>query len=294
MSGGQRGGRCDGGGFQMSGGQRGGRCDGGGFQMSGGGASCDGGAFQMPGGGASCKGRSSEARRAGFRGADHDGGRIDGFSSLGWMLGLVDEHGHPTAAHGNGGGTGGKGLEATLAALARELCVGPRSRRAARRGDVTITLWLTRDTYWLWKQLEARVRRWLPRTMSFVRFLSLCIWNAHRHEVPLGVAFARIYARDRYRCTSPVCCQRTVQPHHLLKRSQGGGDEEENVAALCCDCHLDGVHAGRLEVEPPASRMLWRIGRHGGLVVLGRKKTRDVVWAATANAVGGRVAERPS
>ena len=194
---------------------------------------------------------------------------------LGWLLGLVDEYGNPTAAHVKGGGAGGEDLEAVLAALAKELCVGPRLRRRAGQGDVTITLWLTRETYWCWKHLEARSRRWLPRTVSFVRFLSLCIWNTHRHEVPLTVAFSGVYARDRYRCTSPVCCRRTVQPHHLRKRSQGGGDEEENVAALCCDCHLEGVHAGRLAVEPPASRMLWTIGRDGGLAVLGRKKIKD-------------------
>jgi len=97
----------------------------------------------------------------------------------------------------------------------------------------------------------------------------------------LKVAYAAVHARDRYRCTSPVCCKRTAQPHHLRKRSQGGGDEEENVTALCCECHLDGVHAGRLAVEPPASRMLWSIGRDGGLVVLGRRKIKDAAWAAT-------------
>ena len=126
--------------------------------------------------------------------------------------------------------------------------------------------------------------------MSFVRFISLCVWNAHRYEVPLKVAYAGVYARDRYRCTSPVCCQRTVQPHHLLKRSQGGGDEEENVAALCCDCHLEGVHAGRVAVEPPASRMLWSIGRDGGLVVLGRRKLKDAGSATAGTAGGGRAA----
>jgi hypothetical protein len=40
-----------------------------------------------------------------------------------------------------------------------------------------------------------------------------------------------------------------------LKASRKG-DKEKNVAALCCDCHLEGVHAGRLAVQPPASRTL--------------------------------------
>ena len=93
------------------------------------------------------------------------------------------------------------------------------------------------------------------------------------------MAFAGVHARDRYRCTSPVCCQRTVQPHHLQKRSQEGGDADENVTALCCDCHLRGVHAGRLPAHPPASRMVWSIGMDGGLM-LGRKEINDAGVAA--------------
>ncbi len=251
-------------------------------QMSGGAAtaSCAGdNATQISGGrrvedGPTCRGVSLGSQQTVFRTVRHEDGRVEGLSSLPWLLGLVDVYGKPTAAHVKGDASGEKQLEQALAALAKALCVGTRRRRAARRGDVTITFRLRRETYWYWRQLEVAARRWLPRTVSFVRFISLCIWNAYRHEVPTEVAYARIHARDGYRCTSPVCCKRTVQPHHLRKRSQGGGDEEENVAALCCDCHLDGVHAGRLTVEPPASRMLWSIGRDGGLVVLGREVIR--------------------
>jgi hypothetical protein len=239
-------------------------------QMSGGGVTAQGGegnSTQMSGGqpiegGPTCGGLPLGNQEKVFRTVVHEDGRVQGLSSLPWLLGLVDVYGKPTAAHVKGGEGGGRQLEEVLAELAKELCVGPRRRKAARRGDVTLTLRVRRETYWWWKRLEERARRWLPRTVSFVRFISLCIWNAN------------IHARDGYRCTNPVCCKRTVQPHHLRKRSQGGGDEEENVAALCCDCHLDGVHAGRLKVEPPASRMLWSIGRDGGLVVLGREVIR--------------------
>ena len=199
-------------------------------------------------------------------------------SSLPWLLGLVDDYGRPTAAHSAGASNreGRKTLEQTLASIAAELCVGEPSRRGGKGRERILTLRLRADTYRYWRRLERVARRWLPRGVSFLRFICLCIWNAHRHEVNSKVAYAHIYARDGYRCTSPVCCRRTVQPHHLLKRSQGGGNEDENLTALCCDCHLEGVHQGRIAVEPPASRMLWSIGRDGGLVVLGRKKIRDV------------------
>jgi hypothetical protein len=234
---------------------------------------------QMSGGhpvedGPVCEGPPLGNEQKVFRTVVHDDGRVEGLSSLPWLLGLVDVYGNPTAAHVQAGVGGGKQLEEVLAALAKELCVGRRRRKGARPGDVMIALRVRPDTYWWWKRLEEKSRRWLPRTVSFVRFISLCVWSSYRHEVPTKVAYASVHARDGYRCTSPVCCKRTVQPHHLKKRSQGGGDEDENVAALCCDCHLDGVHAGRLTVEPPASRMLWSIGRDGGLVVLGREVIR--------------------
>jgi hypothetical protein len=55
-------------------------------------------------------------------------------------------------------------------------------------------------------------------------------------------------------------------------RSHGGGDEDENVASLCVWCHLHGVHAGRIGAEPPASRIRWRIGRSGTVLVDGRSR----------------------
>ena len=190
----------------------------------------------------------------------------------------MDDYGRPTAAHEEGGSGGEQRatLEQALLRIAAELCLGERSQRTMQAGERMLTFRLRADTYRYWKRVERQARRWLPRGLSFLRFISLCIWNAHRFEVQSSVAYAHIYARDGYRCTSPVCCQRTVQPHHLRKRSQGGGDEDENLTALCCDCHLQGVHQGRIAVQPPASRMLWSIGRDGGLVVLGRKKIQEV------------------
>ena len=205
-------------------------------------------------------------------------GEVEQRSSLPWLLGLVDDHGRPTAAHQDGPSNtkGRENLTQTLERIARELCVGKPSQQAARGGERIMRFRLRSETYRYWKRLERLARPWLPRGVSFLRFISLCIWNAHRYEVKTTVAYSHIYARDGYRCTSPVCCRRTVQPHHIQPRSKGGGDESENLTSLCCDCHLEGVHQGRMAVQPPASRMLWSIGRDGGMVVLGRKKIRDV------------------
>ncbi len=255
-------------------------------EMSGGGGCSDGGERECRGSvrrdrGLRCSVNSPPATEWGF--VINADGEVEQRSSLPWLLGLVDDYGRPTAAHEEGGSGGERRatLEQTLLGIAAELCLGERSHRMLQAAQRMLTFRLRADTYRYWKRVERLARRWLPRGVSFLRFISLCIWNAHRYEVQSSVAYAHIYARDGYRCTSPVCCQRTVQSHHLRKRSQGGGDEDENLTALCCDCHLEGVHQGRIAVEPPASRMLWSIGRDGGLVVLGRKKIRDVPDEAT-------------
>lgn len=77
--------------------------------------------------------------------------------------------------------------------------------------------------------------------------------------------------------TTPDLCavarkrgRRDVTPHHLVFRAAGGDDSSENVVSLCLWCHLEGVHAGRLAVDAPASDMHWRIGRSAHTVVTGR------------------------
>ena len=45
-----------------------------------------------------------------------------------------------------------------------------------------------------------------------------------------------VYARDGYRCA--LCdSTKTIQIHHLIKRSQGGSNHEHNLITLCSDCH---------------------------------------------------------
>ena len=82
-----------------------------------------------------------------------------------------------------------------------------------------------------------------------------------------------IYARDLYRCTSPVCLRRDCTLHHIVFRAHGGGDEAENVTSPCADDHLFGVHEGTIRVTGEAPYGLtWQIGRDPVMVVRGRER----------------------
>jgi hypothetical protein len=63
-----------------------------------------------------------------------------------------------------------------------------------------------------WRGLGAQARRWLPRRMSWLRFLCLSSWQAWRHLLGADVGYGQIYIRDRFRCLSPVCSRRDVTP----------------------------------------------------------------------------------
>ena len=55
-----------------------------------------------------------------------------------------------------------------------------------------------------------------------------------------------VFNRDGWRCRH---CNRgdTLDPHHVVYKSQGGADTLDNLITLCRRCH-DSVHAGRLEI----------------------------------------------
>lgn len=45
-----------------------------------------------------------------------------------------------------------------------------------------------------------------------------------------------VYAREGYRCA--LCDSgKTIQIHHIIKRSCGGSDHPHNLICLCSDCH---------------------------------------------------------
>jgi hypothetical protein len=141
-------------------------------------------------------------------------------------------------------------------------------------GRVTLRLRMSRSSYAWWRGLEAQARAWLPRGMSWLRFLCLSLWQAWQHLLGSEVAYGHIYIRDRYRCTSPVCNRRDVTPHHLRFRSAGGGEEDENLTSPCSWCHLLGVHGGRIRATGTASLIHWELGPRGApcVVVHGRER----------------------
>jgi hypothetical protein len=151
----------------------------------------------------------------------------------------------------------------------------PVERMLYSRGRVTFKFRVGVGTQRHYSWLERLYLRHGPRAGSFLRYLCTCFIAIWRERCERGQAYAEVYARDLFRCTSPVCSRRDVTPHHLLFRSAGGDDSDENLATLCVRCHLEGVHGGRLTVEPPASAMQWRIGRSGHTYVHGRRRRRD-------------------
>ena len=148
------------------------------------------------------------------------------------------------------------------------------SRIGSLAGRVTLRLRMSRETRAWWRGLEAQARRWLPRGMSWLRFLCLCLWQSWHHLVGTQVAYGHIYIRDRFRCTSPVCNRRDVTPHHIEFRSAGGSDEDHNLTSPCTWCHLHGIHGGRIRATGTAHHMRWELGPRNAptLVVQGRER----------------------
>jgi len=144
----------------------------------------------------------------------------------------------------------------------------------ASKGRVTLRLRMSPENAASWRELESQARRWLPRGMSWLRFACLSLWHAWQHLLGGSVAYGHIYIRDRFRCLSPVCPRRDVTPHHLVFRSAGGSDEDENVGSVCCWCHLQGIHGGRIRARGPARCIRWELGARGSpcVVVQGRER----------------------
>jgi hypothetical protein len=154
---------------------------------------------------------------------------------------------------------------------------GTGARRLRSRGRVTLRFRVGVGTKRHYRWLERIYLRHGPRLGGFFRYLCLSFIQIWRQRPSLERAYSSVYARDSFRCTSPVCTRRDVTPHHLLFRSAGGDDSDENVASLCVWCHLEGVHGGRLAVAPPASAMQWSIGRRAHTVV---EQRRRMQWDA--------------
>ena len=147
----------------------------------------------------------------------------------------------------------------------------PETGRLAAR--VTLRFWVSASTRDFFREFERVYERWRRDDVPFIGFLTRCLWETWRHAFEPRGAYADVYARDRHQCVSPVCLRRDATPHHIVKRSEGGSDERENVATLCTECHLNGVHAGTIRFEGTASKPRFDLGS-GFLMVDGREARR--------------------
>ena len=137
---------------------------------------------------------------------------------------------------------------------------------------VTLRLRVPGDLLLHYRQLERLHRQKLPG-QSFIQFLCATFWQTWVPTLGVSDKWEQIYRRDRYRCTSPVCHQRNVTLHHVKYRANGGTDAPENLTSPCPFCHLEGEHAGRLNILPPGSDPTWVLGRHPIIRVHRRERT---------------------
>ena len=71
------------------------------------------------------------------------------------------------------------------------------------------------------------------------------------------LVYAAVDKRDGHRCR--VCLEYRgldIQRHHIVYRSVGGQTTTANVASLCANCHLCGVHGGRIKLAGNADEKL--------------------------------------
>ena len=67
------------------------------------------------------------------------------------------------------------------------------------------------------------------------------------------LVYQAVDARDGLRCR--ICLKYAgvdIHRHHLVYRSAGGRTATENVLSLCANCHLVGIHGGRLKASGDA------------------------------------------
>jgi hypothetical protein len=99
-----------------------------------------------------------------------------------------------------------------------------------------------------------------------------------------GAAF-KDYAdfnRDHFRCTAPGCtARRSLQSHHIVRRSAGGPDEPWNRTTLCAFHHLRGIHAGTMRCSGRAPEGLaYALGVQANGPPLLRARAGDMLLSA--------------
>ncbi|MFO0565054.1 MAG: HNH endonuclease signature motif containing protein [Polyangiaceae bacterium] len=160
-------------------------------------------------------------------------------------------------------------LESRLLSGDREAVVEAHGQMSARAGTVSQRMRVSPDTARFYRGLERATRHLLPNGMTFVALLCNVYWDTWHHYCERKEAYAHVYVRDLFTCSSPVCSRHDVTPHHVKFRSDGGTDDDDNVIALCTWCHLEGVHRGRIRVRGKAGKLRFEIGP---IEVNGRRK----------------------
>jgi HNH endonuclease len=174
------------------------------------------------------------------------------------------------------------GGPAPSAAVAQMYAPGARDPNTRKLGRVTLRLRVRESTYASYRWFEDLLVRSGAGGPTCLRFLCESLMDSWKHALGKPVAYGSVYARDRYRCTNPVCSSRAITPHHIVFRSHGGDDTDDNVTSLCVACHLEGVHGGCLRARGAASAIEWTLGRHPHTVVRGRQRGRCLDEGARA------------
>ncbi|MEM9194751.1 MAG: HNH endonuclease [Myxococcota bacterium] len=148
--------------------------------------------------------------------------------------------------------------------LRQSLRLASPPSRGRRKATTAVRLVMSEETALEYRELK-EVFEDSEIGGSFIQFLILSFWESWGERLGVSDRWEPIYRRDRYRCACPVCDSRNVTLHHIKFRSHGGGHEANNVLSLCPDCHLWGVHEGRLTVTGDADELgrhlVWRLGR---------------------------------
>jgi hypothetical protein len=167
-----------------------------------------------------------------------------------WALDMRDVHGRPAAP---------PEADAELATPDLQTCARADGELADRR----VTFFAPASVAALFRAGASSLSiRGEPMWKGFERLLlhAIAEWEAQpRHRDP-------IFARDRWRCSTPGCSRRrNLQDHHLDYRSRGGGNEQWNRTAVCAPHHLHAVHMNVVAASGRAPHdIVWELGLRAG------------------------------
>jgi len=110
----------------------------------------------------------------------------------------------------------------------------------------------------------------------------LSVWRAHAGPKQPARRM-EVLTRHHGLCAVPGCSAPADHAHHIHYRSRGGSDAAANLAGLCAQHHLRGIHQGYLTVTGSAGdRLEWQFGNGEEWVTIGKN---DVSVRARASAL---------